>query len=125
MQSESIKVADFSALPGNATNKNVPITNPDCSGVDVVIDITDEDLGGGAGSLTVTIEGVDPFGKKYTILASAALVAAARTVIRVGRGLTAAANLVANSQLPRQINFLLTHNNANPMTYTVSACLIP
>lgn len=87
----------------------------------LVIDIT----GYTAGSLTVTIQGVDPeSGKKYTILASAALAAAATTVLKVGPGLTASANAVANDFLPKQININFNHADAAAITYSAGLNVI-
>jgi hypothetical protein len=109
----------------HAAVRNVPFTNPGCTGCDLIIDITDEDTGGGAGNVVFTLQGVDEAsGKKYTILASAALVAIATTILRVGRGLTASANVVANSHLPKKMNLLITPGNANPMIYSVGLNLI-
>lgn len=87
----------------------------------LVIDIT----GYTPGSLTVTIQGVDPVsGKKYTILASAALAAAATTVLRVGPGLTAASNTVANDFLPKEININFNHADATAITYSAGLQII-
>lgn len=69
-------------------------------GAVVVIDVTA--ITGTSPSLTVTVEGKDPHtGKYYTILASAARTVAGTTVLRIGPGLTAAANAVANDLMPR------------------------
>lgn len=84
----------------------------------VIVDITTI----GTGSITVTIQGKDPAsGKYYTLLASAALVANATTVLRVGPALTAAANLVANDMIPSIWRVIVTANNANPVVYSVGA----
>jgi hypothetical protein len=124
VNNEAVKIFDSTSAGSAVTPKAFNIDNPGCTGLDLVIDITDENLGGGAGSLTVTLEGVDPYGKAYTIIASAALVAIAKTIVRVGRGLTAAANLVANSHVPAKLRVTLTHGNANPMVYTIGLNLV-
>lgn len=73
-------------------------------------------------STVFTVSGVDRgSGQIYTILASAAIVGVGTTVLRVGPGLTAAANLVANDIIPPVIRITATHGNANSQTYTVSA----
>jgi hypothetical protein len=73
----------------------------------VVIDITS--ITGTAPTATFTVQGKDPkSGKYYTILASAALNAAATTVLRIGPALTAAANLVANDVMPRAFRVICT-----------------
>jgi hypothetical protein len=73
----------------------------------VVIDITA--IAGTSPTATFTVQGKDPFsGKYYTILASAALAATGTTVLRIGAGLTAAANLVANDVMPRVFRVICT-----------------
>lgn len=63
----------------------------------LIIDVTVPN----GGTLTVTIVGMDPAsGKAYTLLVSTGITTAVTTVLRVGPGLTAAANLVANDVLP-------------------------
>jgi hypothetical protein len=72
-------------------------------------------------SLVFKVEGVDRVsGKVYSILTGAAVATAVTTVYRVGPGLTAATNLVANDYLPPYIRFTVTHGNANSATYTLS-----
>lgn len=84
-------------------------------GVEVVIDITAI-----TGSLTVTIEGYDPVsGKKFTVLASAALAGVATTVLRVYPGLTVGANLVASDHAPAQLDIKAVVATG-PCTATIS-----
>lgn len=76
-------------------------------------------------SITVTISGVDRVsGKTYTVLASAAITTVSTTVLKVGAGLVAAANLVANDVLPPVFRVTVTHGNANSITYSVVGQLI-
>lgn len=78
-------------------------------------------------STTFKIEGVDRVaGKVFPttaggLLSSAALAATGVTTLRVGPGLTAAANVTANDVLPPVVRITATHGNANSMTYSVSA----
>ena len=76
-----------------------------------------------AGSAVVTIQGKDPSGNYYTVLASASLTATGETVLTVYPGTTAAANSVANDVLPRQwrVSVAVT---TGPVNMNVSACLI-
>ncbi len=75
-------------------------------------------------SVVFTILGVDRVsGKTYTILASAAITGTGTTVLRVGPGLTAATNLVANDVLPPVIRISATHGDSDSATYTVGASL--
>ncbi len=75
-------------------------------------------------SVVFTILGVDRVSAKtYTILASAAITGTGTTVIKVGPGLTAANNLVANDVLPPVIRISAVHGNSDSATYTVGASL--
>ena len=88
--------------------------------LDLVIDITAYT----AGSLTVTVQGVCPVSsKKYTLIASAALAAAATTVLRLGPALTAAANLTVNYACPPKMNVNIAVGDATAITYSISAVL--
>jgi hypothetical protein len=85
----------------------------------VVIDCT---AAAATPSVVFTVSGVDRVsGKVYTLLASAAVTATGTTVLRIGPGLTAAANLVANDVLPPVIRFTATHGDADSITYSVGA----
>lgn len=97
-------------------------TNQNARGILVVIDVTAVPT---VDTVTFTLQGKDPAsGKYYTILASAALVAAGTVVLRVYPGLTAAANLVASDALPRTWRLITTHSAATNFTYSVGAVLL-
>lgn len=118
MSSRNIGVLPSAAR--TATNNSELLDSDGCKYLDLVIDITTFS----AGSLTVTVQGHDPIsGKYYTVLASAALAAAATTVLRVGPALTAAANTVANFAMPKKFRVLLTHADATSITYSIGASL--
>jgi hypothetical protein len=95
------------------------------TGLVVVIDVT---AIGPAPSVVCTLDGVDTVsGKFYNILTATALVAvtgATPRVLRVGRGLLAAANLVANDMVPEKVRITMTHGNADSITYSVCAHLL-
>jgi len=91
-------------------------------GIKVTINITNVAAGP---SVTVNILGVDANGVTYTILASAALVAVATTVLTVYPGLTAVANVTATDVLPRNIQVNVVANNANSCTYSLAYDLLP
>ena len=75
-------------------------------------------------SVVFTIQGVDRVSAKvYTILASAAITGTGTTILRVGPGLTASANVVANDVLPPVIRILATHADTDSLTYSVGASL--
>lgn len=92
-------------------------------GLRAVVDITTY---GGAGSLTLTIQGYDPVsGKWYTLLASAALAAAATTDLVVYPGCVAVANRLANTPLPRTVRVTVAVGDATSHTYSVGLQLLP
>lgn len=92
-------------------------------GVEIVIDATAITS---SPSVVFTIQGYSPLGNDfYTILASAAVVSAATTVLRVYPGLTIAANLVANDVLPALWRVNAVHGNADSITFNVNAVLLP
>jgi hypothetical protein len=94
--------------------------NYNARGLHVVLDVTSA----GTGSITLTIQGKDANGIYYTLLAGAAVTTNSTNVYRVGPGLTAAANAVANDFVPLTFRLLLTANNANSMTYSASYALV-
>jgi hypothetical protein len=104
-----------------ATNNSGDLTNASGRSLHVVLDVTTA----GTGSITMTIQGKDETsGKYYTILAGAAVTTITTNVYRVGRGFTAAANAIANDIVPRTFRILVTHNNANSITYSVGYSLV-
>jgi len=90
----------------------------------VTIDITA--ITGTTPTATFTVQGKDPVsGKYYTILASTALNAVATTVLKIGPGLTAAANSVANDIMPTVFRVIVTIGGTTPaVTATVGVQLI-
>jgi hypothetical protein len=86
--------------------------------VDVIVDVTVN--AGGLGSITVDVVGVDPAsGQEYLILSTGALTAVATKLIQIGPGLPSAANSTQNQDVPATFRIKVTHNNANPITYSV------
>lgn len=79
-------------------------------------------------SVVCTVDGYDPIsGKYYNIITSAALTDSGSPytrVLRVGQGLTAAANLVVLDVLPSIIRVTMTHGDTDSITYSVAATLI-
>jgi len=96
-------------------------TNDYRRGIRLVVDIT----AAGTGSITASIEAKDPTSGKYvTILASAALVTNQTKTLLVFPGAIAVANSVANDVLTPIWRVVITHNNANSITYSVGAQLL-
>lgn len=77
-------------------------------------------------SVVFTIQGYSPLGDDYyTILASAAIVTSGTTVLRVYPGLTASANVTANDVLPLNWRVSAVAGDADSLTYSVQALLLP
>lgn len=121
-----LKTVDYIGFPiaagATTTQTLADQTNPGYRGIKVVLDMTVP----GTGSVTLTIQGKDRLsGKYYTLLAGAAVTTATTNVYTVFPGATASANVAASDQLPEQWRLLVTANNANATTYTLSATLLP
>ena len=92
-------------------------------GLHLVIDAT---ASAATPSVVFTIQGYSPLGDDYyTVLASAAITGAGTTVLRVFPGATAAANTVANDILPSLWRVNAVHGDADSITYSVAAILLP
>lgn len=115
---------DITALASAArttTLNSGDLTNYNGRGLHVVLDVTNA----GTGSITLTIQAKDALsGQYYTLLAGAAVTTVSTNVYKVFPGATAVANAAANDILPRTYRILVTHNNANSITYSVGASII-
>jgi hypothetical protein len=98
------------------------ITTYNARAIYIVLDMTN--VGAGP-SVTLKVEMIDPAsGKAIVLLTGAAVTTVSTNIYKIGVGLTAAANLVANEYLPRTIAVTVTANNANSGTYSVGYSLI-
>lgn len=79
----------------------------------------------GTGSITTTVGYITASGVKVPLISTAALVANAVTPLSVGIDLTTAANSVLKSSIPARLYVDVAANNANPVTYSVDAELLP
>lgn len=114
------QVAAIASLSRTATNNSGNLTNYGRPGIHVTLDVTIA----GTGSVTLTIQGYDPTsGKYYTLLAGAAVTTISTNVYKVFPGAPVAANVSANDCLPHDFRILVTHNNANAITYSVGYSL--
>lgn len=116
----------FTVLASAARTASPTDVEFDCRGVlyDVLHLIIDVTAVAATPSITVTIQGIDKVsGKDYTILASAAITATGTTVLKVGQGLTAAANTVANDKLPPVWKVDVAHADADSITYSIGGQL--
>lgn len=77
-------------------------------------------------SVTPTIEGYDTTSDSwYSILVGAAITATGTTVLKVYPGIAVQANATASDILPQTWRLTLTHGDADSITYTASANLVP
>jgi len=112
------------ASAARTATANTEVTNTEgYKGAIVVIDVTVDPA---SASITPHIEGKDDLSDKwYTILSGAAIAATGTTVLRVFPGATAAANTVANDQLPATWRFRMAVADTDSITYSVNAILLP
>jgi hypothetical protein len=98
-------------------------TNQGARGILVFLDVTDN---ASSGSITLEIDGKDPAsGKYYALLTGTAVTSTGTVVYRVFPGAAVSANASANDALPRTWRVKVTTNNANAITYSVGAVLLP
>lgn len=79
----------------------------------------------GTGSVTMEIDGKDILGNYYTIISGNAITSIGKNLLKVYPGITSMANQAAADVLPAVFRILVTANNANPTTYTVTSSLLP
>ena len=92
------------------------------SGLIVVVDATAITA---TPSVVPTVDGYDPVsGKWFNLLTGAAITAISTRVLRIAPGLVAAANLTVNDVVPDLVRVVMTHGDADSITYTVSAHLL-
>lgn len=113
----------FASAARTATVASSVFANQGYRGMHLVIDVS---AATDTPSVVFTIQGQSPLGDDfYTILASAAITGTGTTVLRVYPGLTAAANTIANDVLPHLWRVNAVHADADSITYSVAATLIP
>jgi hypothetical protein len=117
MSKQSYKTGTILPSAARTTTQTSDIINVDgCSGINLFINITNA----GTGSITATIEGKDvTSGTFYTILSSGNLATNQFKRLTVFPGAPVSANASANDLLPKEIRVVITHNNANTITYSV------
>jgi len=112
----------YASAARTATPATAQFSARGAAGLFIVIDVT---AIAATPSVVPTIDGYDPLsGKWFNLLTGAALTAVtAARVLRVGRGLVAAANLTAVDYVPDTVRVIMTHGDADSITYSVSAHL--
>ena len=86
------------------------------------IDVT---LDAATASITPSIESYDPLSETWTgVLTGAAIAAVGDVQLKIGVGLTAAANLVVNDVVPTKFRFSMAVADADAITYSVGLEII-
>jgi hypothetical protein len=85
-------------------------------GVHVILDVTAIDA---TPSIVLTIQGKDAAGNYYTILEGAAVIAVSRNVYRAAPWCQNVANVSVADFLPREWRVIVTHGDADKITYGV------
>lgn len=120
-QRNNTDITVLASAARTTTTNSSDLTNYNGRGLHVVLDVTNA----GTGSITITISGKDALGGLYyTLLTGAAVTTNSTNVYKIFPGATAVANAAANDILPRTWRVTVTHNNANSITYSVSASVI-
>jgi hypothetical protein len=118
--------ADTVLLPSVARTATVatgPLKNSQYRGVVVFVNCS---AIAATPSVVANIEGWDPGSNTwYLILASTAIVAVSTRKLVVAPGITAAANASVADVLPATWRVNMVHGDADSITYTVSASLVP
>jgi len=91
-------------------------------GIHVVVNVTALTA---APSVVVTLQGVDAFGATYDLLVGTAITATGKIDFKLYPGIGQLAGRSASDVLPSIWTLGLVHGNADSITYTVSAELIP
>ena len=100
-----------------ATPAAVQVDDDSVQGIQVIIDVT---AIAATPSVVPTIDGFDPLSAKwYNLLTGSAVTGTGTTVLRIHPDLTAAANLTAKDFLPERYRIVMTHADADSITYTV------
>lgn len=91
------------------------LVNLSGAGCRLIVDVT----AAGTGSITASIQGITSTGIVHTLLAGAAITTVTTNVYEIFPGAPVTANVSANTFLPYLFRVLITHNNANAITYSV------
>ncbi len=109
----------FASTARVATPDLVDVDMSRAHGMVVIIDVT---AASATPSVVFNVDGFDPLSQKtWTLLDSAAITGTGTTVLRVGPGLTASANAVADDLIPAIVRIAPIHADADSITYTVTA----
>jgi len=107
----------YQSAARTATPTAIQVDDDNVQGIQVIIDVT---ASAATPSVVPTIDGFDPLSEKwYNLLTGSAITGTSTTVLRIHPELTAAANLTAQDFLPEVYRVVMTHADADSITYTV------
>jgi hypothetical protein len=123
MRTTAVIQAAISVLP--SASRTTTQTQPDqanvvAKGLVLIVDVTTA----GTGSITPKVQGKDANGVYYDILVGSAITTVSTNKLIVYPGAAVTANASANEPLPAVWRVIVTHNNANAITYSVGAQLV-
>lgn len=117
---------DRSLLPSAArtsTTTSPTRLNPTNRAGHFILDVTAAPV---SPSITVTIEAEDDLSSKfYPLLISNPITTVGTTVLKIGPGYVPVPGLTANDNLPLNIRAVVTHANADSITYSLNINLFP
>lgn len=100
------------------TPSTVEISDRYVKGIQVIINVTDS---AATPSVVPTIDGFDPLSETwYNLLTGSAITGASQTILRIHPELAEVANLIAKDFLPKKYRIVMTHGDADSITYSVS-----
>ena len=109
----------YSSVARIATPTPADVDMSRAHGMVVIVDVT---AASDTPSVVFNVDGFDPVSQKtWTLLDSAAITGTGTTVLKVGPGLTASANAVADDLIPAIVRIAPVHADADSITYTVTA----
>lgn len=92
--------------------------------VDAAVQIHIKVTAGSGFGITPSIRGKDPVtGDYYTLLTGAKIIATGSVTLKVGRGITVAANVAASDMVPAIFNVAMAVDDATSATYSIGYSL--
>lgn len=105
-----------------ASIQSATLTNHSCRGLHITLDVTAITA---TPSITLTVQGRDELsGRWYDILVGAAVTTVSTNVYKLYPGITPVANVAVSDVLPRVWRVVITHGDADSITYSVGTTVI-
>lgn len=118
----TVRKTAYASAARTATPTAVELTSEEARGLHLVIDVTAITS---TPSVVPTIDAYDPLsGKWYNLLTGNAIVATGTTVLKIYPGIVAVPNGAASDVVPDVFRVVMTHADADSITYSVAAHLV-